>query len=118
MSPPIHHAVNSIEANVISDILSRNIDTKISEKSVLKNMFKDTVDSLIYSDIDIETSDGSINDEAVEYINNTLYERLTQYNEVFIIQNTKIKSLTSERDKAIKKAKYYRSELTRRTKKK
>ena len=54
MSSAMHHAVNNVEASVITEILRRNIDTKVTDNNVLSNMFKDAVNKAITSDINGE----------------------------------------------------------------
>ena len=52
----MHHVVNNIEATVINEILKRHIDTKVRDKEILNNMFKDAVDHIAIADVKKELS--------------------------------------------------------------
>ncbi len=122
MSPAMHHAVNSVEATVITEILKRNIDTKVREKSVLNNMFKEAVNRAAIIDVKDEISNGDYSSKKTENLDDVirlvLYDRMSKYDKVFKEQNSEIERAKKERQKALDKAKYYKQQVTRLTRKK
>ena len=122
MSSAMHHAVNSFEASVITEILKRNIDTKVSDKDVLNGMFKDAVNKAAMADVDNEIASAKKTGQRFtnldEVIQKVLQERIGQYDKVFRAQNSEIDRALKEKDKANNRARYYKAQLTRLTRKK
>ncbi|NJO92433.1 MAG: hypothetical protein HC831_28285 [Chloroflexia bacterium] len=117
MSSAMHHAVNSVEATVITEILRRNIDTKISDKKVLSNMFSEAVNKAVITDIKNEINTGKNNSGSIanidDVIKSVLYDRMSKYDEIFKKQNIEIEKTKKEKDKEHRRSNYYKAQLSR-----
>jgi len=122
MSPAMHHAVNNFEASVITEILRRNIDTKVTDKSVLNSMFRDAVNKAATADINGEIISAKDPNQKInsldDIIRSVLNDRLEKYDKVFRAQNSEIERVKKEKEKAENRARYYRQQVTRLTRKK
>jgi hypothetical protein len=122
MSPAMHHAVNNFEASVITEILRRNIDTKVTDKSVLSSMFRDAVNKAATADINGEIISAKVPNQKInsldDIIRSVLNDRLEKYDKVFRAQNSEIERVKKEKEKAENRARYYKQQVTRLTRKK
>ena len=116
LSPAMHHVVNNIEATVINEILKRHIDTKVRDKEILNNMFKDAVDHIAIADVKKELSTskyvGNKVDTLDDIIRNVLHKKMSKYDKVFHDQNTEIERIKKDKQKSENKARYYKQQIT------
>jgi hypothetical protein len=118
MSPNLHLAVNVIEAKVVNQILEKQLDKKVKDKIVLRNMFRETVKRTASEDIEKDLAGKNQNScsddpEMESFIKRVLYEKMKDYELILSAQDRELSKVRKERQKAINRANYYKSELTK-----
>jgi hypothetical protein len=122
MGSAFHHAVNNIEAAVITEMLKNNIDTMVHDNEVLNIMFKEAVGKAVVADIKNEVQSHKLPNIQPENfedsIRNVLCQRLSKYDETFREQNEELKQAKSSAAKEHRRANYFKAQLTRTIKRK
>jgi len=118
MSSGIHLAVNTIEAKVVNQMLERQLDKRVKDKKVLKNMFHEAVNKTATEDIENDLSgknkSACTDDPEIEsFIKRILFDKMKDYESILSAQDRELVKARKERQKALNKAGYFKKELTK-----
>lgn len=118
MSPSLHIAVNTIEGKVVNEILEKNLDQKIKDKKVLRNMFKDAVNRTIIEDIENDITRKGMEEQnedkqMEDFIKRVLSDKMKKYEEILSSQDKELMKAKRDKVKALHKAEYFKKELTK-----